>query len=170
VPGKRVIIEMEDLTHSVIRPCLMDIKMGQRTFVEAEASATSLRSDLLDKMLKVDSTAATAEERKAGGITKMRYLGLPHSVFGLFITLSQPTSGIPRQQLFLGAHFYFPSGIIFLGSCPHPPPSGIPRQQLLLGAHSTLPPSLERRRRRFNLPSRGRAPRSKLGVGVGLGG
>jgi hypothetical protein len=52
----------------------MDIKMGQRTFVEEEASATALRSDLLDKMLKVDGTAATEEERKAGGITKMRYL------------------------------------------------------------------------------------------------
>lgn len=72
--GKRVIIEMEDLTHAMVRPCLMDIKMGARTFIEEEASATSLRSDLLEKMLKVDASAATEEEKKAGGITKMRYL------------------------------------------------------------------------------------------------
>ena len=52
--GKRVIIEMEDLTHSVGRPCLMDIKMGQRTFIEDEA-ASDVRGDLLEKMLKVST-------------------------------------------------------------------------------------------------------------------
>ena len=79
--GKRVIIEMEDLTHAMVRPCLMDIKMGARTFIEEEASATSLRSDLLEKMLKVDASAATEEEKKAGGITKMRYLQVRRPLF-----------------------------------------------------------------------------------------
>jgi len=74
---KRVIIEMGDLTHGVDQACLMDCKMGVRTFTEEDASAASaedLRGDLLAKMLKVDPDAATPSEVDAGGITKMRYL------------------------------------------------------------------------------------------------
>jgi len=72
--GKRVIIEMQDLTHGVQGPCLMDLKMGQRTFMEEDATDDKIRPDLLEKMLKVQLDAATDEERRAGGISKMRYL------------------------------------------------------------------------------------------------
>jgi len=72
--AKRVIIEMDDLTHELQGACLMDVKMGQRTFTEEDASGEQLRDDLLAKMLKVDPDAATAEEVSAGGITKIRYL------------------------------------------------------------------------------------------------
>ncbi|EOD20322.1 inositol 1,4,5-triphosphate kinase [Emiliania huxleyi CCMP1516] len=50
--GKRVIIEMQDLTHGVQGPCLMDLKMGQRTFMEEDATDDKIRPDLLEKMLK----------------------------------------------------------------------------------------------------------------------
>jgi len=72
--GRRVILEMEDLTHGIQGACLMDIKMGSRTFTEEDVASHSLRDDLLSKMLKMEPDAATEEEVKAGGITKMRYL------------------------------------------------------------------------------------------------
>jgi len=71
---KRVIIEMADLTHGVEGACLMDCKMGVRTFTEDDNASSDMRADLLAKMLKVDPDAATPEEIDAGGITKMRYL------------------------------------------------------------------------------------------------
>lgn len=71
---KRVIIEMADLTHGVEGACLMDCKMGVRTFTEEDNASKDMRPDLLAKMLKVDPDAATPEEIDAGGITKMRYL------------------------------------------------------------------------------------------------
>lgn len=48
----QVIIEMQDLTHGVQGPCLMDLKMGQRTFMEEDATDDKIRPDLLEKMLK----------------------------------------------------------------------------------------------------------------------
>ena len=73
-PAHRVIIELEDLTHGLQAPCLMDVKMGARTFTDADAESTSMRPDLLAKLDKVDPEQATEEERAAGGMTKMRYL------------------------------------------------------------------------------------------------
>ena len=72
--GGRVIIEMDDLTRDVQDACLMDIKMGVRTFTETDVSTNELRADLLQKMLKVDPKAATPDEVRQGGITKLRYL------------------------------------------------------------------------------------------------
>lgn len=73
-PGKRVILEMQDLTHNLEQPCMMDIKMGVRTFHLKDAAASAFRDDLLQKMLKVDANAATPEDLAAGGVTKLRYL------------------------------------------------------------------------------------------------
>jgi 1D-myo-inositol-triphosphate 3-kinase len=72
--GNRVIVEMKDLTHNVDGACLMDVKMGIRTFTEEDAASKTLRTDLLQKMQKLDPSAATPEEVEKKGITKMRYL------------------------------------------------------------------------------------------------
>jgi len=75
-PGENsVCIELSDLTAGFGEwPCVMDIKVGNRTFLEDEVSNLKLRPDMLKKMDKLDPTAATPEEREAGGITKMRYM------------------------------------------------------------------------------------------------
>lgn len=70
-----VCLELGDLTASFGEcPYVMDIKIGMRTFLEDEVSNPKLRADLLGKMDKLDSTAATVEERSNGGITKLRYM------------------------------------------------------------------------------------------------
>ena len=70
----RVILDMEDLTKSFEGACIMDVKMGVRTFTEHDVSSDDVRDDLLQKMLKVDPDSATAEELAQGGISKLRYL------------------------------------------------------------------------------------------------
>jgi len=69
----RVLIEIEDVTQGLTQPCLMDVKMGLRTFTEADAHSSKPRKDLLEKMLKAAPDAATAEEREVG-VIKLRYL------------------------------------------------------------------------------------------------
>jgi len=51
----------------------MDIKMGSRTFLEAELGNSKRRLDLRDKVNKADPTALSEEEQELG-ITKLRYL------------------------------------------------------------------------------------------------
>ncbi|XP_012944358.1 inositol-trisphosphate 3-kinase homolog [Aplysia californica] len=67
-------IEMEDLLHHFNDPSIMDIKMGTRTFLEAEVKNPVLRKDLFEKMIKLDSEAPTVEERDQAAITKLRYM------------------------------------------------------------------------------------------------
>lgn len=55
-------------------PCVMDCKLGVRTFQESEAASTKPRADLFKKMLKLMPGAVTAEEHAAGSITKHRWL------------------------------------------------------------------------------------------------
>lgn len=72
--GKRVILELQDMTYGMSQPCLMDVKMGLRNFTEDDVHSTTPRKDLLDKLLRVDPDAASEEEMSAGGILKLRYL------------------------------------------------------------------------------------------------
>lgn len=67
-------IEMEDLLQHFTDPNIMDVKMGTRTFLESEVTNPVLRRDLYDKMVALDPSAATAEERESQSITKMRYM------------------------------------------------------------------------------------------------
>ena len=50
----------------------MDVKVGTRTFLEAEVRNTKRRPDLAEKMAK--QGGALTEEERAGGITKLRYM------------------------------------------------------------------------------------------------
>lgn len=83
-------IEMEDLLckfqafskdlQVCIEPCVMDIKMGTRTFLEKEVSSPTVRSDLYDKMVKIDPNAATKEEHEVKSVTKLRYMTFRESL------------------------------------------------------------------------------------------
>ena len=67
-------IEMKDLLYDFKNPAVMDIKMGTRTFLETEVANNKARSDLYEKMVKVDPTAPTPEELETKAITKLRYM------------------------------------------------------------------------------------------------
>ncbi|XP_037959782.1 inositol-trisphosphate 3-kinase homolog [Teleopsis dalmanni] len=67
-------IELQDLLSGFKDPCVMDIKMGCRTFLESEVTNKTIRPDLYQKMIAVDPYAPTAEEREAQAITKLRYM------------------------------------------------------------------------------------------------
>ena len=66
-------VTLHDMTAGMARPCVMDIKMGKRTFLESEVKAGKLRPDLAAKMVKLDPTALT-EAEVAEGVTKLRYM------------------------------------------------------------------------------------------------
>ena len=71
--GAQTLLYMEDLTAAYAEPCVMDVKMGTRTFQEKEADNPKRRLDLVEKMRKVDASALTADEHKHG-VTKLRYM------------------------------------------------------------------------------------------------
>lgn len=67
-------IEISDLLHGFNNPSMMDIKVGNRTFLESEVTNNKARNDLYLKMMKVDSSAPSPEEHEAKAITKLRYM------------------------------------------------------------------------------------------------
>ncbi|KAH8404836.1 hypothetical protein KR222_005360 [Zaprionus bogoriensis] len=67
-------IELQDLLAGFKDPCVMDIKLGSRTFLESEVSNTKLRPDLYQKMIAVDASAPTPAEHESQAITKLRYM------------------------------------------------------------------------------------------------
>lgn len=67
-------IELQDLLHGFRDPHVMDVKMGTRTFLEAEVSNTRARADLYEKMVRLDASAPTAEEHALRAVTKLRYM------------------------------------------------------------------------------------------------
>ncbi|XP_034667786.1 inositol-trisphosphate 3-kinase homolog isoform X1 [Drosophila subobscura] len=73
-------IELQDLLAGFKDPCVMDIKMGSRTFLESEVSNATLRPDLYQKMIAVDPSAPTAAESEARAITKLRYMTFRESL------------------------------------------------------------------------------------------
>lgn len=71
-------LELEDLLSSYESPCVMDIKMGIRTYREDELIKAQekpvLRKDMYDKMVQIDPNEPNDEEHKLGAITKPRYM------------------------------------------------------------------------------------------------
>ncbi|XP_069500846.1 inositol-trisphosphate 3-kinase A-like [Ambystoma mexicanum] len=77
-------IQMEDLLRSLESPSIMDCKMGVRTYLEEELAKAlqkpTLRSDMYQKMVKVDPTAPTEEEHAQQATTKPRYMQWRESI------------------------------------------------------------------------------------------
>jgi len=71
--NRMVNVRMQNLTFGCVRPCVMDIKVGIRTFCESEVSNTKLRTDLVEKMLKL-APDEVSEAQRTDGVTKLQYM------------------------------------------------------------------------------------------------
>uniref|UniRef100_G1NFE5 Kinase n=1 Tax=Meleagris gallopavo TaxID=9103 RepID=G1NFE5_MELGA len=71
-------IQLDDLLTDFEGPCVMDCKMGIRTYLEEELTKArekpKLRKDMYKKMIEVDPLAPTAEENAQHAVTKPRYM------------------------------------------------------------------------------------------------
>lgn len=71
--GALTLLRLGDETAKCRRPCVMDIKLGTRTFVESEVEKLEPRRDLAVKIKAIDPDALTADEAEHG-VTKLRYM------------------------------------------------------------------------------------------------
>ncbi|KAG7177568.1 Inositol-trisphosphate 3-kinase B-like [Homarus americanus] len=79
-------LQLEDLLSNFNLPCVMDIKMGVRTYLEDElakarekpklrkASCVYTCTDMFEKMIQIDPKAPTEAELRAKAVTKPRYM------------------------------------------------------------------------------------------------
>ena len=71
-------IQLQDCLSSFVKPSIMDCKIGVRTYLEEELAKAKekpkLRKDMYEKMIAVDPSAPTDEERRLKGVTKPRYV------------------------------------------------------------------------------------------------
>ncbi|XP_060030996.1 inositol-trisphosphate 3-kinase A [Erinaceus europaeus] len=71
-------LQLQDLLHGFDGPCVLDCKMGVRTYLEEELTKArerpKLRKDMYKKMLAVDPAAPTEEEHAQRAVTKPRYM------------------------------------------------------------------------------------------------
>ncbi|XP_066469355.1 inositol-trisphosphate 3-kinase A [Tiliqua scincoides] len=71
-------MQLDDLLANFEGPCVMDCKMGIRTYLEEELikarEKPKLRKDMYKKMIDVDPLAPTAEENTQHAVTKPRYM------------------------------------------------------------------------------------------------
>ncbi|KAM8827243.1 inositol-trisphosphate 3-kinase A isoform 1-T2 [Synchiropus picturatus] len=70
--------QMEDLLAEFDFPCVMDCKMGVRTYLEEELTKArkkpTPRPDMYQKMIEVDPDAPSPEENEQKAVTKPRYM------------------------------------------------------------------------------------------------
>lgn len=71
-------IELEDLLSTFHDPCIMDCKMGVRTYLEEDLEKSEQdpepREDLYKKMIAIDPDAPTAKEKEEQKLLKPRYM------------------------------------------------------------------------------------------------
>ncbi|XP_018025251.1 inositol-trisphosphate 3-kinase A isoform X3 [Hyalella azteca] len=71
-------LELQDLLSNFTAPCVMDIKMGVRTYLEEELAKArvkpKLRKDMFEKMVQIDPNAPSDAEQRAQAVTKPRYM------------------------------------------------------------------------------------------------
>ncbi|XP_047997943.1 inositol-trisphosphate 3-kinase B isoform X3 [Leguminivora glycinivorella] len=71
-------LQLQDLLSNFDCPCVMDCKIGVRTYLEEELAKakekTKLRKDMYEKMIQIDPKAPSEEEHRSKGVTKPRYM------------------------------------------------------------------------------------------------
>ncbi|MBN3285034.1 IP3KB kinase, partial [Polyodon spathula] len=71
-------LQLTDLLGGFNRPCVMDCKIGVRTYLEEELArarkSPKLRKDMYNKMVEVEAEAPTPEEHAQKAVTKPRYM------------------------------------------------------------------------------------------------
>ncbi|XP_046815885.1 uncharacterized protein LOC124422914 isoform X1 [Vespa crabro] len=71
-------MQLQDLLGEFEQPCVMDCKVGIRTYLESELAKAKerpkLRKDMYEKMVQIDPTAPNVEEHRLQGVTKPRYM------------------------------------------------------------------------------------------------
>ncbi|XP_048507551.1 uncharacterized protein LOC105685433 isoform X2 [Athalia rosae] len=94
-------LQLQDLLGEFEQPCVMDCKVGVRTYLESELAKAKerpkLRKDMYEKMVQVDPTAPTVEERRVQGVTKPRYMVWRETISST-ATLGFRVEGIKRAQ------------------------------------------------------------------------
>uniref|UniRef100_A0A8D0GGB0 Kinase n=1 Tax=Sphenodon punctatus TaxID=8508 RepID=A0A8D0GGB0_SPHPU len=93
--------QMEDMLAEFDSPCVMDCKMGVRTYLEEELTKArkkpSLRKDMYQKMIEVDPDAPTEEENAQHAVTKPRYMQWRETISST-ATLGFRIEGIKKED------------------------------------------------------------------------
>ncbi|KAL4649189.1 inositol-trisphosphate 3-kinase B-like [Arapaima gigas] len=93
--------QMDDLLAEFDLPCVMDCKMGVRTYLEDELTKArkkpSLRKDMYQKMIEVDPDAPTPEEHEQQAVTKPRYMKWRETISST-ATLGFRIEGIKKED------------------------------------------------------------------------
>ncbi|ELU17198.1 hypothetical protein CAPTEDRAFT_133411 [Capitella teleta] len=94
-------IEMQDLLCEFESPCVMDCKIGTRTYLEDELGKArqnpKLRKDMYKKMTDIDPSEPTPEEHASQGVTKPRYM-IWRETMSSTANLGFRIEGIKRQD------------------------------------------------------------------------
>ncbi|MCJ8750106.1 hypothetical protein PDJAM_G00194930 [Pangasius djambal] len=93
--------QMEDLLAEFETPCVMDCKMGVRTYLEDELTKArkkpTMRADMYQKMIEVDIDAPTPEENEQKAVTKPRYMQWRETISST-ATLGFRIEGIKKED------------------------------------------------------------------------
>ncbi|XP_062908756.1 inositol-trisphosphate 3-kinase A [Mobula hypostoma] len=99
--GEELYIQLDDLLAEFDSPCVMDCKMGVRTYFEEEPMKArekpKLRKDMYKKMVEVDPHAPTPQEHAQQAITKPRYMQWRESLSST-ATLGFRIEGVKRAD------------------------------------------------------------------------
>lgn len=73
-------IIIDNLLRHFNDPCILDMKMGIRTFLEEEIANSEPRNDLFEKIIKLDESLLSPEQKATGTITKVDYMQLREQI------------------------------------------------------------------------------------------
>jgi 1D-myo-inositol-triphosphate 3-kinase len=71
---KKQFMRLGNLLGQFKKPCVMDCKMGLRTFQEKEAASNKPRADLYERLKVISPEFLSAEDHAAGAITKFKWM------------------------------------------------------------------------------------------------